>query len=600
MDRSDQPSRPLASNGTLLFVFGLIGLLGVGAWLRFDGLTDREVWLDESCTFYAVHHLPDWPADGPDRVRELAHTPYVALLHAWTRLFGETAWGLRSFSALIGAASILVIGLVAARFGGRRVGLIAAALAALHPLHIYYSQEARVYALCVLEAAVALCVLHQAARTLRVRWWIVHAVLAWLIVLTHYYALLWLPATAAAIWASCDRRRCLRQWLVTHGVLALSLIPLIWLVVWPYAQGGPKMWLKEIWQESPALLAVPRSLWALLPSGGYPDYLGMLSLSSQAVTGLIGPAAAQIIRWAPAAVVILLLMAAVVATSKQARKPGALDEDSGDACGQVAPRGEITFLFGLSIGFLLIAWLHSWIVGPSYVVGRYDLIAWPSFVIGIALLIDRAANRFKTNSGADSDSVVRSTPLFPPLAMGDERGVPLRDIPECSRKRGAVTWGCVILFCGCGLTTTLAAKSIPRSYVQADRAKRMASRIGENDLVISLGLYRWFMEYEWHRIGFHPRVISFPPMHDRQMCWDNAEAELADPLRIEADVKAVTGVIEASLDAGGHVWLIAHGEPTGPRWEVDKHLFTRLRALNIDVRLRDESIGLAELVKLNP
>jgi len=41
-------------------------------------------------------------------------------------------------------------------------------------------------------------------------------------------------------------------------------------------------------------------------------------------------------------------------------------------------------------------------------------------------------------SRADSDFVYRSTPLVPPLARGDERGVPLRGIRECSSFRVSV------------------------------------------------------------------------------------------------------------------------------------------------------------------
>jgi hypothetical protein len=551
-----------------LFVYGLTALVLAGALLRFDGLTDRDIWLDESCTFYAVHHLLDWPADGPDPQRELAHMPYFLLLHGWTRLLGETAWGMRSLSALAGTLTILAVGLVGAWLGGRRVGLISAALAAVHPLHVYYSQEARAYALWALEATICLYVLYRTARALRPRWWVVYGLLAWLIVLTHYYALLWLPATVAVILVAEDRRRCLRQWLLTHVLLGVSMIPLIWLAVLPHAETGPQVWLTEIWRGYPGILAVPRSLWALLPSGGYPSYLGTLDAVPQVVGGVAGIMASQAILWGPALVAVLLLAGGLLwSRSSEARvtdgdmEPHPLTGGPRDARAPIARTA--LYLLCVSFLFLLVALVHSLLAGPAYAVGRYDLIAWPSLIVAIALLIEEAARRW----------------------------------PRGTWQRPAIALGAACLLCGCGLTTSLAARSVPAGSEQAERADRIVSKVGEGDLVISLNLYRWFMAYEWHRMGFQPQVISFPPAHDRQMCWDDAPAELDNPGQIAADVAAVTGVIQQALADGRRVWLLAHGEPAGPRMAVDMHLYGRLRDLGIDIQpVEDETLGLAGLV----
>jgi 4-amino-4-deoxy-L-arabinose transferase-like glycosyltransferase len=545
------------------FGLGLAVILILGAWLRFDGLAERDVWLDESCTFYAVHNLFDWPTDGPNPWRELAHTPYVFLLHLWTRIWGETASGMRSFSALVGCLTVLAIGLIGTRLGGRRVGLISAALAACHPLHVYYSHEARVYALWALEAAVCVYMLHGAGRTLRTRWWVAYGLLAWIIVLTHYYALLWLPATVAVILVADDRRRALRQWLVTHALLAVSLIPLVWFVILPHAEGGPKVWLREVWQDYPGVLAVPKSLWAMLPSGGYPDYLGTLHVAAEAAGDLISPVAGHLALWAPAVLVCVLLFASGVVG---AGRDGRSDQPAGrgrDREAGVRLAGETLFLLCVSLLFLLVALLYSWLAGPAYVVGRYDLIAFPGLTIGVAMLIEMVTRRCRT---------------------GDW-------------KRLLILWGTTLALSGCGLMTIFAARSVPLGHEQVERSRRIVSRVNEDDLVVSLGLYRWFMAYEWHRIGFSPRIISFPPAHDRQMCWDNAEAELADAEQIAADVAQVAHAIEQALTDGTQVWLLAHGEPTGPRWEVDRRFYARLRELNIEARLADEWLGLAELVR---
>jgi 4-amino-4-deoxy-L-arabinose transferase-like glycosyltransferase len=64
-----------------------------------------------------AHHPPGWPA----------------LLGVFAFFGVETELGHRLVGALVGAAVVLVIGLVGRRVGGRRVGLVAAGMAAVHP-----------------------------------------------------------------------------------------------------------------------------------------------------------------------------------------------------------------------------------------------------------------------------------------------------------------------------------------------------------------------------------------------------------------------------------------------------------------------------------
>ena len=119
---------------------------------------------------------------------------------------GDSAWAMRSYSAICGCIAVLLVGILAGKLGGRRAGLAAALLAAVHPLHIYYSQEARVYALWSVLVAACLLALVHAARTLRPKWWALYATLAWITTLTHYDPLFWPPGTAAVLALAAGRR----------------------------------------------------------------------------------------------------------------------------------------------------------------------------------------------------------------------------------------------------------------------------------------------------------------------------------------------------------------------------------------------------------
>jgi len=68
-------------------------------------------------------------------------------LHVWMRVFGQSPVAVRGFSVLLGTATVVMAFLLGRRLFNRRVGFAAAVVVAVIPFHIYYSQEARMYAL---------------------------------------------------------------------------------------------------------------------------------------------------------------------------------------------------------------------------------------------------------------------------------------------------------------------------------------------------------------------------------------------------------------------------------------------------------------------
>lgn len=74
------------------------------------------------------------------------HPPFYYLaLKAWSSLFGYSEVSLRSLSVLAGVASIYLTFLIAKRLLGTKAGVLSALFLATSGLHIYYSQEARMY-----------------------------------------------------------------------------------------------------------------------------------------------------------------------------------------------------------------------------------------------------------------------------------------------------------------------------------------------------------------------------------------------------------------------------------------------------------------------
>jgi mannosyltransferase len=87
---------------------------------------------------------------------ESAPPLYYALAWFWTQLTGTGEYGLRSLSALAGVATVPVAYLLGAELRDRRAGIAAAALVAVNPMLLWYSQEARGYALMILLTSISL------------------------------------------------------------------------------------------------------------------------------------------------------------------------------------------------------------------------------------------------------------------------------------------------------------------------------------------------------------------------------------------------------------------------------------------------------------
>ena len=191
----------------------------LGAALRFWELGSQSFWFDESYTVDLVGRgFFDMLAAIPDT--ESTPPLYYVLAWPWAKLFGDSEAALRSLSALIGTATVPVAWSAARALFPTvaRAGLLAAALVAVNPYFVWYSQEARSYALLVLTVTATLVFLGRGRLIL----WAATAVLA---LLTHYFAGFVIVAEAA--WLLYTKRT--RAAALACGAVALAgaaLMPL--------------------------------------------------------------------------------------------------------------------------------------------------------------------------------------------------------------------------------------------------------------------------------------------------------------------------------------------------------------------------------------
>lgn len=202
-----------------LWVLGAIFV--VGLVLRFATLAEQSLWFDEGLTRNLVVEPFGRMVSG---VVNTENTPplFYVLTYVSAHVVGSQEVGLRLASALCGTATIAVAYLAGRELAGVRAGLWAAALVAVNPMLVWFSQEARSYALLVLLTSVGLVCFLRTARSGERRALFGWTVVSALALATHYFAIF--PIAAEAGWLLCTRRRGEAAVRVRFAVGAVALV----------------------------------------------------------------------------------------------------------------------------------------------------------------------------------------------------------------------------------------------------------------------------------------------------------------------------------------------------------------------------------------
>lgn len=241
--RARTPSFARAVDGSIVAF-----VVAIAAAIRWWVIDRDALWLDEGYSW--------WDARQPlaslfSRVPECdPHPPlYFATLHGWIAAFGDGTVAMRTLSTLLGLATIVVVYCAAREIDRRRdratslVGVrgLASLLFALTPFQVYFSIEARPYALLCFGAAlmtwgtlkvVRACDEPPApAHVPRSAWWLLvvgGAIMVW----SNNTSVLFLGALSTFF---------VGLWIVDRGsrptmvpvVLAGALIAIVWAPDWP-------------------------------------------------------------------------------------------------------------------------------------------------------------------------------------------------------------------------------------------------------------------------------------------------------------------------------------------------------------------------------
>ncbi len=219
--------------------------------LRFHRLGAQSFWNDEGSSYVqATRTLADIAYHAG---RDIHPPGYYWLLAGWRVLVGETEFALRMLSALAGGLTVAIAYALGRRLYGRIAGLSAALFVGLNTFGIYYSQEARMYALLALLSALSMWLwtgLLRAGGRRALRWGLLLGVINAAGLYTQYAFVYVLAAQAVLGVAALARRRrgddigaLVRALATSVGVTAILFLPwlptaLAQITTWPSTGGA--------------------------------------------------------------------------------------------------------------------------------------------------------------------------------------------------------------------------------------------------------------------------------------------------------------------------------------------------------------------------
>jgi mannosyltransferase len=222
----------------------LLILLGLAVRLRGLVVPARGLWIDEAFSIWLAE-LP--PLRAVQVIASIDQHPplYALLLHFWLTA-GDDPWWVRLPSVFVGTATIPVAARLARTVAGRRAGLIAGVLFAFSPVLVRYAQEARMYALVVLETALmALFLVRAVDQPERRDCWLGLGLSVLLLLYTHNITLfLVLSAATFLLWRAGSQPCIRRPMLVTTGGVMLAWLPWVPVLVHQSAGVIQRFWIK--------------------------------------------------------------------------------------------------------------------------------------------------------------------------------------------------------------------------------------------------------------------------------------------------------------------------------------------------------------------
>jgi uncharacterized membrane protein len=326
-------------------------VLVLAAILRLVQLGRDGLWADECHTAYLGQHDLRWIVEAA--ALDFQAPLYFMINSPVVRIFGHSEWQVRSFSALVGVATVPVVLALGRRFFSPATGRIAAFLFAISPMAVHYGREARGYGLLMLLCAVMVGVALDAVVRPSVGRAIILALLGLTVIYTHNVGLFYVAGIAVAIVVCHPRWDVLRMWIGTAFLVVLGYLPWVPVILRQVTEVRSSFtWVAALWDDE-FPWHVPRSLAAF-------------------THGALPPVRNQVFDLPLSAWIGFALCLGLVVLGYAGRKR--------------LRRQDAQVVFLVATVFPLAAiFLYSWVSGNKmYIIGRVDSAALPMFLLAVA------------------------------------------------------------------------------------------------------------------------------------------------------------------------------------------------------------------------
>jgi 4-amino-4-deoxy-L-arabinose transferase-like glycosyltransferase len=193
------------------------------AALRLFDLAQNSLWIDEYASLATARAPLANVAQAAIGDHALNPPLYFWILHLTINTLGDGEIAIRLPSAVAGVLTTPLVWLLAREVTRSTwVANLSAFLLALNPLHLWYSQEARPYALLLCFTAAALACLAKALRTDTGWWWTAFALTSALSLLTHVFGVV--PLSVGAVWVLFSRERRVAFHFLAAAVASLIVV----------------------------------------------------------------------------------------------------------------------------------------------------------------------------------------------------------------------------------------------------------------------------------------------------------------------------------------------------------------------------------------
>lgn len=173
----------------------IIIILIIGTFLRLFHLDFQSVWLDEVHTLNESNPKLSFQEVHETLLIAEPHPPlYFFIMNVFFNLFGYTTFVARLFSALIGITGIYAIYLLGKELFSKKVGIYSMILLSVNYFHIYYSQDARMYALLFFTTTLSFYFLTKLIKSPTIRNTVLFSLTSTLMIYSHFFALFTLIA----------------------------------------------------------------------------------------------------------------------------------------------------------------------------------------------------------------------------------------------------------------------------------------------------------------------------------------------------------------------------------------------------------------------